>query len=82
MNPIDDVIRLGSSGMFTDYRFLRPNSFPAVYRTFVSAFADYAVDMSNVRILNIDHRDHGMLAFLERIGFRVYVSQYEMELIL
>jgi len=39
-------------------------------------------NVPNVRILNIDHRDRGMRVFLERLGFRVYVKQYEMELIL
>ena len=41
-----------------------------------------SVDVPSVRILNIDRRDDGMNAFLAGIGFKVYVSQYEMELVL
>ncbi len=32
-----------------------------------------------VKLLNVDHSDAGMLAFLEGAGFKRYISQYEME---
>jgi ribosomal protein S18 acetylase RimI-like enzyme len=35
-----------------------------------------------IRIVNIDTTDKGMISFLDSMGFKCYVSQYEMELVL
>jgi ribosomal protein S18 acetylase RimI-like enzyme len=35
---------------------------------------------SDIRIVNVQRDDHGMQSFLSGLGFRRYVSQYEMEL--
>jgi ribosomal protein S18 acetylase RimI-like enzyme len=37
---------------------------------------------TEVKLLNVDHSDMGMIRFLEKAGFQIYVQQYEMELIL
>jgi ribosomal protein S18 acetylase RimI-like enzyme len=33
-----------------------------------------------VKLVNVPHSDSGMISFLERLGFELYVSQYEMAL--
>jgi ribosomal protein S18 acetylase RimI-like enzyme len=36
-------------------------------------------ERETVKLLNVDRSDAGMLAFLARRGFRLFISQYEME---
>jgi ribosomal protein S18 acetylase RimI-like enzyme len=36
-------------------------------------------DTGAIRVVNVDAGDHGMPAFLEQLGFRHWVDQYEME---
>jgi len=38
--------------------------------------------ISSVKLINVEHTDAGMIAFLKRIGFARYVNQFEMELVL
>ena len=38
--------------------------------------------IGSVKLVNVDHSDDVMTAFLHRCGFRLYTSQYEMELAL
>jgi hypothetical protein len=35
-----------------------------------------------VRIINVQHSDSGMIAFLEHVGFHYTFNQYEMEMAL
>ena len=35
-------------------------------------------DVTTIRMTNVDRSDHGMLALIDRIGFRHWVDQYEM----
>jgi ribosomal protein S18 acetylase RimI-like enzyme len=35
---------------------------------------------AQINLVNVDRSDHGMLSFLEKMGFKLYTSQYEMEL--
>ncbi|MEW6411309.1 MAG: GNAT family N-acetyltransferase [Candidatus Zixiibacteriota bacterium] len=37
-------------------------------------------DIAQINLVNVDRSDSGMLAFLERMGFESFTSQYEMEL--
>ena len=36
--------------------------------------------VSSVKLINVQHSDKGTIRFLKRVGFEVYVKQYEMEL--
>jgi len=36
--------------------------------------------VSSVKLINVQHSDEGTIRFLKRVGFQVYVKQYEMEL--
>jgi len=106
--------------MTIHYEYLSERAASDLFRTFVEAFSDYAVDMSyiseenflnrsiknghrrkgiatallrhqieksqkgksSVKLINVEHSDTGMLAFLKQIGFVEYVNQFEMELVL
>jgi ribosomal protein S18 acetylase RimI-like enzyme len=35
-------------------------------------------DISQVKLLNVEHTDIGMISFLKRAGFSLYTNQYEM----
>ena len=41
----------------------------------------FTYDQSNVKLVNVDRSDSGMLKFLEGIGFKVYTRQFEMEFV-
>ncbi|UCD62852.1 MAG: GNAT family N-acetyltransferase [Candidatus Zixiibacteriota bacterium] len=42
--------------------------------------ANFDGDVSQINLVNVERTDTAMLAFLERMGFKLYTSQYEMAL--
>ncbi len=41
---------------------------------------DYDREYAQINMVNVDHSDTAMLAFLKKAGFKLYTSQFEMEL--
>jgi hypothetical protein len=41
---------------------------------------NFNYDYPQINLVNVDRSDDGMLGFLYQMGFKLYTSQYEMEL--
>jgi ribosomal protein S18 acetylase RimI-like enzyme len=47
----------------------------------VKHLSDHLRDkVSSVKLINVQHSDEGTINFLKKVGFEIYVKQYEMEL--
>ena len=57
--------------------FRRQGIAPALLSRFVE---DYDREYAQINMVNVDHSDTAMLAFLKKMGFKLYTSQFEMEL--
>lgn len=51
-------------------------------RLMAKALRNVSPKNTRVKLLNVDHSDTGMIKFLEKGGFQLFVRQYEMELVL
>jgi ribosomal protein S18 acetylase RimI-like enzyme len=40
----------------------------------------YRPDQNTIRLNNVDHSDPAMIGLLQKTGFHMFTSQYEMEL--